>query len=122
MLRRRPGRTRFASCFNILKVNRIKKYVEPIAKAIEELAGRPIDFPEAVLCMTSEDEEYAKGQGAFGMGMYIPNGVVKLNPRLSAWELLLELSHEWLHHAFPGYSEEQIDALNDQVMSMVFGR
>lgn len=125
MLRRRANRISFASCFNVWKVKRIEKYIGAIQDAIEKLAGRKVDFPEAVLCMTPEDVEYAQSEGAFGMGMYVlPNGgpKVKLNPKLSAWELLMELTHEWLHHTFPTYTEEEIDSLTDEVMSMVFGR
>lgn len=125
MFRRRTNRVSFSSCFNVWKVNKINRYIGLIQDAIQKLAGREIEFPKAVVCMTEEDVKYAQSKGAFGIGMYVlPNGppIVKLNPRLSAWELLIEYTHENLHHVYPTFTEEEIDSLTDEVMSMVFGK
>lgn len=42
-------------------------------------------------------------------GLYHENGLIEIDPRIAPQEYMRVLIHEYLHHYFPGWTEEKVD-------------
>ncbi len=116
-------RVAWESCFDAEKIEIIEPYIGPMQKWIETKAGRDVDFPDFVYCMT--EEEIAEGEkvGA-GHGLAIYPDIVKVNPDMDPLHIALNHGHEILHLVFPqeaGESDDDYEARIDR-LTLEMGR
>jgi hypothetical protein len=47
-------------------------------------------------------------------GLYLPDGTIEIDPRITGKRKLVVLIHEFLHHEHPEWTEEKVEDLSEK--------
>ena len=99
----------FDRAFPRRKLDAIAETLAACYVAMEELVGRRVRWPATIEAMTEAEVRDGRRVGK-GHGLYYPGSRrIKVDARMSARDILLNVVHENLHHAFPRATDEEIN-------------
>lgn len=119
----------FSSKFDSRKLDEIREKIPIAQELIEGVVGRDIDFPEQVLSMT--DKEILEGRGhcewseyeqmvhCGGHGLFVKPDKIKINPNMSAEQILANYVHETLHFVLPDVPHDEVRGKTDEVLRAI---
>ena len=109
--------------FDPEKTREVHRHLPAALDEIERIVGRKLKFPSPVRPMTRKEMTFGKTirnpghKGGAGHGVWDSmNNEVRVNPFMSAQDILLNVVHEIFHAVLSGRDEEEIDKLADEVM------